>query len=74
MAIVQYPGKHNEILATILLLLPTVINSNLERATLVAAPTIFSLHTKLLLAGILVTLLVTIIMEGYLFGFMKLKY
>ena len=30
MAIVQYPGKHSKILATIFLLLPTVLNSRVS--------------------------------------------
>ena len=31
LAIVQYPGKHSKILATIFLLLPTVLNSRVSQ-------------------------------------------
>ena len=44
-AIVYHPGKYSKILATIFLLLPTVLNSRVSHY--VAAPTIFSLQTKL---------------------------
>ena len=46
-AIVQYPGKHSKNLATILLLLPTVLNSRVSNYS-GHTPTSFSLHNKLL--------------------------